>query len=113
MRTTMIAPVLLLSSALPGAMPTQESQTPDSAKGMMMLTIFLRHDESKTLDQINQHLQQTGFAKNFPPQGVEVLSWYVMMGIGQVVTLRFLAQRLREVNLAIEHGEWGAFRAEF
>jgi hypothetical protein len=113
MRTTMIAPVLLLSSALPGAMPTQESQTPDSAKGMMMLTIFLRHDESKTLDQLNQHLQQTGFAKNFPPQAVEVLSWYVMMGIGQVVTLRFLAQRLREVNLAIEHGEWGAFRTEF
>jgi hypothetical protein len=112
MPTTMIALVLLLSSALPGAMQTQESQTPDSAKGMMMLTIFLRHDESKTLDQINQHLQQTGFAKNFPPQGVEV-SWYVMMGIGQVVTLRFLAERLREVNLAIEHGEWGAFRTEF
>ena len=113
MRTKMIALVLLVSVALPGAMQTQESQTPDSTKGMMRLTILLRHDESKTLDQINQHLQQTGFSKNFPPQGVEVVSWYVMMGIGQVVTLRFPAERLREVNLAIEHGAWGAFRTEF
>jgi hypothetical protein len=113
MRTTVIALVLLLSSVRPGAVQTQGSQTQDSAKGIMMLTIFLRHDESKTLDQINQHLQQTGFAKNFPPPGVEVVSWYVMMGIGQVVTLRFPTERLREVNLAIEHGAWGAFRTEF
>ena len=35
--------------------------------GMMMLTIFLRHDESKTLDEINAHLKQTGFTSNFPP----------------------------------------------
>ncbi len=48
-----------------------------------MLTIFLRHDESKTLDEINEHLKQTGFTKNFPPKGVEVVSWYVMMGIGR------------------------------
>lgn len=78
-----------------------------------MLTIFLRHDESKTLDQINQHLRETGFTDSFPPKGVEVVSWYVMMGIGQVVTLRFPAERLRELNLAIEHGAWGAFRTDF
>jgi hypothetical protein len=79
----------------------------------MMLTIFLRHDQSKTLDEIGQHLDQTGFWKNFPPEGVEVVSWYVMMGIGQVVTLRFPASKLREVNLAIERNAWGAFRSEF
>jgi hypothetical protein len=97
-----------------------QANTPESPStkatvqpGTMMLTIFLRHDESKTLDQINEHLKQTGFAKNFPPKGVEVISWYVMMGIGQVVTLRFPAERLREVNLAIEHGAWGAFRTDF
>jgi len=80
---------------------------------MMMLTIFLRHDESKTLDEINAHLKQTGFTTNFPPPGTEVVSWYVMMGIGQVVTLRFPPEKLRDVNLAIEHGAWGAFRTEF
>jgi len=80
---------------------------------MMMLTIFLRHDESKTLDEINAHLKQTGFTTNFPPPGTDVVSWYVMMGIGQVVTLRFPPEKLRDVNLAIEHGAWGAFRTEF
>ena len=90
------------SSASPGPQPE-----------MMMLTIFLRHDESKTLDEINAHLKQTGFDKNFPPPGVEVVSWYVMMGVGQVVTLRLPPDKLREVNLAIERGAWGGFRTEF
>ena len=40
-------------------------------------------------------------------------SWYVMMGIGQVVTLRFPAEKLREVNLALEQSAWGAFRTDF
>ena len=42
-----------------------------------------------------------------------MVSWYVMMGIGQVVTLKVPAEKLREVNLAIEHGAWGPFRTEF
>lgn len=113
MRTPAITAILLISLALPAYIAGQESQTSTPVKGMMMLTIFLRHDESKTLDQINQHLNETGFSKSFPPQGVEVVSWYVMMGVGQVVTLRFPAERLREVNLAVEHGAWGAFRTEF
>jgi hypothetical protein len=85
----------------------------DAQKGMMMLTIFLRHDESKTLDQINAELKAHGYFDNFPPKGVEVVSWYVMMGVGQVVTLRFPAERLREVNLAIERHAWGGFRTDF
>ncbi len=89
------------------------SQSVAAPKGTMMLTIVLRHDQSKTLDQIEDHLKQTGFPEKFPPPGVEVVSWYVMMGIGQVVTLRFPAEKLREVNLAIEHGAWGAYRTEF
>ncbi len=35
-----------------------------------------------------------------------------MMGIGQVATLRFPAERLRDVNLAIERSAWGGFRTE-
>ena len=80
---------------------------------MMMLTVFLRHDQSKPLDQINAELKQHGYYNSFPPAGVEVVSWYVMMGIGQVVTLRFPAERLREVNVALEKTAWGAFRTEF
>lgn len=100
----------VLHAAPQGQPAAQNSQ---QSKGTMMLTIFLKHDQSKTLDEINQHLKQTGFTENFPPEGVEVVSWYVMMGIGQVVTLRFPAEKLRDVNLAIEHGAWGAYRTEF
>ncbi len=90
-----------------------QNAPPPPPKGMTMLTIFLKHDQSKTLDQIQAELKQTGFDQKFPPPGVEVVSWYVMMGIGQVVTLRFPAERLRDVNLVIEHGAWGAYRTEF
>jgi hypothetical protein len=91
-----------------------DAQTsPAASADSMMMTIFLRHDETKTLDEINAHLEKTGFQKNFPPQGVEVVSWYVMMGIGQVVTLRFPPAKLRDVNLQVEHGAWGGFRTEF
>jgi hypothetical protein len=36
-----------------------------------------------------------------------------MMGIGQVVTLRLPASRLREVNRIFETMAWGAYRTEF
>jgi hypothetical protein len=36
-----------------------------------------------------------------------------MMGIGQVVTLRVPAERLREVNRALEETAWGGYRTEF
>lgn len=79
----------------------------------ILLTIFLKHDQSKTLDEINEHLEETGFWKKFPPQGTEVVSWYVMMGIGQVVTLRVPPDKLRAVNLSIEENAWGAYKTEF
>ena len=85
----------------------------ESDKGSILLTIFLRHDQSKPLDEINSELRQQGYYKAFPPAGIEVVSWYVMMGIGQVVTLRVPAERLREVNVAIEKTAWGGYRTEF
>jgi hypothetical protein len=36
-----------------------------------------------------------------------------MMGIGQVITLRLPASRLREVNRIFENNAWGAYRTEF
>jgi hypothetical protein len=67
--------------------------------GEMMLTVFLKHRQSMNLAEINQKLEATGFWRKFPPDGVEVVSWYVMMGIGQVVTLKLPAEQLRAVNL--------------
>jgi hypothetical protein len=84
--------------------------TPDNA---VMITIFLKHDESRPLSELNAQLEKQGYYKAFPPAGVEVVSWYVMMGIGQVVTLRLPASRLREVNRIIENQAWGAYHTEF
>src|SRR5712671_2448624 len=98
--------LLLLAPA--AAAPQQQED-----RGKIMLTIFLRHDQSKTLTEIRAQLERTGFMEAFPPAGIEVVSWYVMMGIGQVVTLRFPAERLREVNRLVEEKAWGAYRTDF
>lgn len=78
-----------------------------------LLTVFLRHDQSKNVNEINEIVGKNGFRNKFPPAGIEVVSWYVMMGIGQVVTLRVPPARLREVNLSIEQNAWGGYRTEF
>lgn len=93
--------------------PAGPLPSPSGGPGMEMLTVFLRHDQAKTLDEINSHLKSTGWYKNFPPEGVEVMSWYVMMGIGQVVTLKFPAEKLRDINALIEREAWGGYRTEF
>ncbi|WP_397452086.1 hypothetical protein [Pseudomonas sp. NA-150] len=93
------------SSAFPPAVAMED--------GNFLLTIFLRHDQSKPLSEINRELTEQEFFKRFPPEGIEVVSWYVMMGIGQVVTLKVPAARLREVNRVIEDTAWGGFKTEF
>jgi hypothetical protein len=84
-----------------------------TADNAVMLTIFFKHDQSRPLSELNAQLERQGFYKAFPPPGVDVVSWYVMMGIGQVVTLRLPASRLREVNRILENTAWGSYRTEF
>jgi hypothetical protein len=104
----------LTSSSIASAQtapPTEAAvPTPDNA---IMLTIFMKHDQSRPLAELNAQLEKQGFYKAFPPPGVEVASWYVMMGVGQVVTLRLPASRLREVNRIFETMAWGAYHTEF
>jgi hypothetical protein len=83
------------------------------AANTFLLTVFLRHDQSKNVNEINEIVGKAGFRDKFPPSGIEVVSWYVMMGLGQVVTLRVPPARRREVNLAIEQSAWGGYRTEF
>lgn len=78
-----------------------------------MITIFFKHDQSKNLEEIQAYLRENGFWKVFPPEGMEIVNWFVMMGIGHVVTLRVAASRLRELNIIIEKHAWHAFRTEF
>src|SRR5882724_10711810 len=87
--------------------------TAPTADNAVMLTIFMKHDQSRPLSELNAQLDRQGYYKDFPPPGVEVVSWYVMMGIGQVVTLRLPASRLREANRILENTAWGSYRTEF
>ena len=79
----------------------------------ILITIFLRHQEDKNLDSLQVIQKKNHFAELFPPKSARVISWYVMMGIGQVVTVKIPAAELRTLNLSIEKGAWGAFNTEF
>jgi hypothetical protein len=113
---TVLASAALFNSSsaqAPTATPTPANTATPTPDNAVMLTIFLKHDQSRPLAELNAQLEKQGFYKAFPPDGVEVVSWYVMMGIGQVVTLRLPASRLREVNRIFETMAWGAYRTEF
>ncbi|MGQ9370468.1 hypothetical protein [Azospirillum sp. ST 5-10] len=79
----------------------------------ILLTVFLKHDQSKTLEQIQGHLAATGWWERFPPAGAEIVSWNVVMGVGQIVTLRLPPRLLNVVNVEIERCAWGVFSTEF
>jgi hypothetical protein len=82
-------------------------------KDSILLTIVLQHDQDKTLTQIQQQLKSNGFFEKFPPPGVEVVSWNIAMGLGQVITLRMPPDRLRDVNVALETTAWGSFHTQY
>lgn len=79
----------------------------------IMLTVFLKHDQSQNIDQIQGTLAAREWWDRFPPPGVEVVSWNVVMGIGQIVTLRLPPERLAAVNIELERSAWGVFSTEF
>jgi len=117
-RTLLMSTLLLagIYSAGANAQPTTPSvskeaiATPDNA---LMLTVFLKHDQSRPLGELKAQLAKQEFYKVFPPAGVEVVSWNITMGIGQVIVLRLPASRLAAVNLALENTAWGSYRTEF
>ena len=94
-------------------MPVNAEQpaTP-SATDYVLVTVVLRHDQSRNLEEITKLLDDSGFWAKFPPEGITVESWYVAMGLGQVVTLRVPPARLREVNRSIEQNAWKAYRTD-
>jgi hypothetical protein len=84
----------------------------DQGGETILLTLFLRHDQSNNLDAIQSRLKDAQWWDRFPPAGVEIVSWTVAMGFGQIVTLRLPPSRLAEVNVELERSAWGVFRTE-
>ena len=110
-RTTFAATGLALLISVIGVAQEQGPLLAD--KDTMVLTVFLKHDQSMNNIERRTLLDESGFNDLFPPDGVEIVDHYVMMGIGQVIVLRFPPDHLRRVNLAIENGAWGAYQTEF
>ncbi len=82
------------------------------ATEQVLLTVLLHHDQSKPLEEIMAHLRRTGFYRDFPPEGAELVSWVVAMSYGFVITLRVAPGALRSVNRFMEQKAWGVFRYE-
>ena len=111
MKYALLIPLFLIQMIL----PAQTNDTLDSsekANDKLLLTIFLKHDQSMTLNEVEKIRMNQGFYENLPPEGVSVVNWFVVMGIGQVVILELPASKLSAVNLAIEKTAWKAFTTE-
>ncbi|WP_369828215.1 hypothetical protein [Burkholderia singularis] len=89
-----------------------KSEEAGRANQPVLLTVVLKHDQSKPLPDIINQVKKQGFYDKFPPKDVEVVSWYVWMGVGQVITLKVPPGKLREVNRVLEESAWGGFRTE-
>ncbi len=85
----------------------------NTASDSLTITVFLKHQQDKSLSEIQKKQEENKLWDMFPPKQSKVVSWYVMMGIGQVVTLKITPKDLRTLNLSIEKGAWGAFSTEF
>jgi len=104
---------LLASVSLAEPLSAQDSKQDSKDSGKIMITIFLKHDQDMNFTELQQQLLDNGFWKNFPPAEIEVVSWYVVMGVGQIVIVKLPPSKLHELNLAIENGAWGAFNTDF
>jgi hypothetical protein len=121
MKTTIVTllAIAFFASAF-AAEPSPTSQIPAATQAPSVATpsdyvlvhFILRQDQTRNLAEIQQVMKENKFWAEFPPDGIEIESWYVVMGLGQVVTLRVPPARLREVNLALERTAWKIFRTE-
>ncbi len=79
----------------------------------VLVTVVLKHQQGKNLQEMRRVLEAQGFWDMFPPQDARVVSWTLAMGLGHVVVLQVPVSGVRRLNLAIENGAWGAFESEF
>lgn len=92
---------------------SDEKANAEKPNDKLLLTIFLKHDQSKNIDEIEKIKNEQGFYENFPPEDVSVVDWFVVLGIGQMVVVELPASKLRTVNVALEKTAWKAFTTEF
>ena len=78
-----------------------------------MLTIFFKHDQSRPLSELNAQLERQGFYKAFPPAGVGVVSWYVMMEMDRSSRCGCRRPAYARSHRILESTASGTYRTEF
>lgn len=78
----------------------------------ILITVILKHQQDKNLTELQKKMDTNRFWQSFPPEGIKIESWYVAMGLGQVITVKIHPKDLRTLNLAIEKSAWGIFNTE-
>lgn len=81
-------------------------------KDSVLVTVILKHQQGKNLQEIRRILEAQGFWDLFPPEDARVISWTLAMGLGHVVVLQVPVSAVRRLNLSLENGAWGAFDTE-
>jgi len=89
-----------------------EKLSTKKANDKLLVTVFLKHNQTMTLNEIETIRTNQGFYENLPTEEVSVVNWFVVMGLGQMVVLELPASKLPAVNLAIEKTAWKAFTTE-
>ena len=75
----------------------------------ILITIVLKHQQTRNLTELQEKMDAQEFWQSFPPEFAEIDSWYVVMGLGQVITVKIHPKDLRKLNLVIEKSAWGMF----
>ncbi len=103
--------ILIVLTGIAQSVSAADDYSIDTDK--ILVTIVLRHQQDKNLGELQEKMDQAKFWQSFPPEGMEIESWYIAMGLGQVITLKLHPKDLRRLNLAVEKSAWGAFNTEF
>lgn len=90
-----------------------QSSIPYKANDSMMVTVMLRHMQENPVDTIQIRVMKQKFYQKLNKSHARIISWNVVMGIGQIITLRFKPEYTREVNQVFESRAWGGFKTEF
>ncbi len=110
MRRLFIVPsiaVALLAFTQPAI--SAEAKKPNEST---LLTILLRHDQTKTLDEIQANLAKNHFYETFPPAGTSIVYWHVVMGVGQILTIKSPHAMINSVQKTLKKSTVGAFTTE-
>ncbi|MFZ4928747.1 hypothetical protein [Chryseobacterium sp. Mn2064] len=90
-----------------------QSSIPYKANDSVMVTVVMRHLQENPVDSIQAKVMKQKFYQKLNKSHARILSWNVVMGIGQIMTLRFKPEYTREINQVFESGAWGGFKTEF